>query len=127
MDSFISFLREAFSFLGNRSILKKYLHSETDLTEAEAKLILSFLREYSVADNEGDDKYLSLIDKQTNLKTIPYLKELSIEELDFLTRKGIDLDGILYTIHAKGGLTKGMGDQLIGIHQKKDIRRVQQF
>ena len=47
--------------------------------------------------------------RQIEQRKIPYIKELSISELEFLFECNIDLTGLLTVIYAKGGVISVMG------------------
>ena len=106
MENLTEIIRSIFF---NRKNVKKYLVGEFDPTEEELTKIEMFLDQVLEADElkEIEKNYSNTLKRQIEQKKIPYLKELSVEELDFLLTRQMGLDDILQVIFAKGGLAKG--------------------
>ncbi|OSI08334.1 Uncharacterised protein [Neisseria animaloris] len=106
MEIILSFFKSIF-FFWNRKNLKKYFQGEFEPTEEELVKIQSFFKylDESAHLREQDSKkqYFYDLNRQLEQKKIPYFKELSAEELDFLMERKIGLDGILDVVFAKGG------------------------
>ncbi|OSI12040.1 hypothetical protein [Neisseria canis] len=112
MEIILSFFKSIF-FFWNRKNLKKYFQGEFEPTEEELVKIQSFFKylDESAHLREQDSKkqYFYDLNRQLEQKKIPYFKELSVEELDFLMERKIGLDGILDVVFAKGGMVRGLG------------------
>ncbi len=106
MENLTEIIRSIFF---NRKNVKKYLVGEFDPTEEELTKIEMFLDQVLEADElkEIEKNYSNTLKRHIEQKKIPYLKELSVEELDFLLTRQMGLDDILQVIFAKGGLAKG--------------------
>lgn len=112
MEIILAFFKSIF-FFWNRKNLKKYFQGEFEPTEEELVKIQSFFKylDESAHLREQDSKkqYFYDLNRQLEQKKIPYFKELSAEELDFLMERKIGLDGILDVVFAKGGMVRGLG------------------
>lgn len=92
-----------FSLLSKRNI-KKFLLGELDPTSEELSIIQTYLE--NIRPKLLQENKSNLI-QQIEQQKVPYLKELSIVELDFLLSKNIELPELLKIIFAKGGMAKG--------------------
>ena len=92
-----------FSLLSKRNI-KKFLLGELDPTSEELSIIQTYLENIRPKLLQEDKSNLI---QQIEQQKVPYLKELSIVELDFLLSKDIELPELLKIIFAKGGMAKG--------------------
>ena len=92
-----------FSLLSKRNI-KKFLLGELDPTSEELSIIQTYLE--NIRPKLLQENKPNLI-QQIEQQKVPYLKELSIVELDFLLSKNIELPELLKIIFAKGGMAKG--------------------
>ena len=92
-----------FSLLSKRNI-KKFLLGELDPTSEELSIIQTYLE--NIRPKLLKENKPNLI-QQIEQQKVPYLKELSIVELDFLLSKNIELPELLKIIFAKGGMAKG--------------------
>lgn len=97
------YLNLIFSLLSKRNI-KKFLLGELDPTSEELSIIQTYLE--NIRPKLLQENKSNLI-QQIEQQKIPYLKELSIVELDFLLSKNIELPELLKIIFAKGGMAKG--------------------
>lgn len=97
------YLNLIFSLLSKRNI-KKFLLRELDPTSEELSIIQTYLE--NIRPKLLQENKSNLI-QQIEQQKIPYLKELSIVELDFLLSKNIELPELLKIIFAKGGMAKG--------------------
>ena len=97
------YLNLIFSLLSKRNI-KKFLLGELDPTSEELSIIQTYLENIRPKLLQEDKSNLI---QQIEQQKVPYLKELSIVELDFLLSKDIELPELLKIIFAKGGMAKG--------------------
>lgn len=97
------YLNLIFSLLSKRNI-KKFLLGELDPTSEELSIIQTYLE--NIRPKLLQENKSNLI-QQIEQQKVPYLKELSIVELDFLLSKNIELPELLKIIFAKGGMAKG--------------------
>lgn len=97
------YLNLIFSLLSKRNI-KKFLLGELDPTPEELSIIQTYLENIRPKLLQEDKSNLI---QQIEQQKVPYLKELSIVELDFLLSKNIELPELLKIIFAKGGMAKG--------------------
>lgn len=107
------------SFIFSRKSFKKYLSGklEPDMDELNAiKHFLHTTHPQLMIDNAD------LMLQQIEQMKIPYLRDLSVDELNFLLDKKVDLNSILDIVMAKGGLTRG----LAAIDWNKDKRCYEQ-
>ena len=94
----------------DRKNFKKHLHGKIEPTEEELVTIQNFLKKILIEQSSEKNKNISYekqMERQIEQKKVPYLKELLVEELDFLLVNGVDIDGSLDVIYAKGGWAKG--------------------
>lgn len=81
----------------DRKNFKKHLHGKIEPTEEELVTIQNFLKKILIEQSSEKNKNISYekqIERQIEQKKVPYLKELLVEELDFLLVNGVDIDGI---------------------------------
>ena len=95
----------ALLILSRRNIYK-YMIGEIDLTPDELDKIQEYLEKIRPLQIKNDKPNLI---RQVEQKKIPYLRDLSIDELDFLLEARIDLNGLLAVIYAKGGMLSAFG------------------
>ena len=79
---------------------------EIDLTPDELDKIQEYLEKIRPLQIKNNKPNLI---RQVEQKKIPYLRDLSIDELDFLLEARIDLNGLLAVIYAKGGMLSAFG------------------
>lgn len=108
MENLTELIRAVFLFF-NRKNIKKYLIGEFEPTVEELTEIEEFLIRILETDElkKIEKNYSNALKREIEQKKIAYLKELSVEELDFLLAQQMGLDEILQVIFAKGGLAKG--------------------
>ncbi|ASK27517.1 hypothetical protein [Neisseria chenwenguii] len=106
MGQIIELFRTSFSLIFNRKNVKKYLSGEFEPTDEELTQMWRFLRQLLSTDiqNTIENDYSNLLKLQTEHLKTPYLKELSLAELDFLIKNKVDLSSILIFVFAKGGV-----------------------
>ncbi len=97
------YINLTFSLLSKRNI-KKFLLGELEPTSEELSVIQTYLE--NIRPKLLQENKSNLI-QQIEQQKVPYLKELSIVELDFLLSKNIELPELLKIIFAKGGMAKG--------------------
>ncbi|MDO4643106.1 MAG: hypothetical protein Q4A74_04635 [Cardiobacteriaceae bacterium] len=90
-------------FFGNP--LRRIFSVEIYATKKELSQIQYFIE---IVRPKKIDEGAALLLRQLEQRKIPYLKEISVEELDWLLDKGVDLEGILDIVLAKGGKAKGL-------------------
>ena len=90
----------------NRRNIYKYLIGDIDLTPDELDKIQEYLEQIRPLQIKNNKPHLI---RQIEQKKIPYLRDLSIDELDFLLDARIDLNGLLAVIYAKGGMLSAFG------------------
>ena len=95
----------ALLILSRRNIYN-YMIGEIDLTPDELDKIQEYLEKIRPLQIKNDKPNLI---RQVEQKKIPYLRNLSIDELDFLLDARIDLNGLLAVIYAKGGMLSAFG------------------
>lgn len=95
----------ALLILSRRNIYK-YMIGEIDLTPDELDKIQEYLEKIRPLQIKNNKPNLI---RQVEQKKIPYLRDLSIDELDFLLDARIDLNGLLAVIYAKGGMLSAFG------------------
>lgn len=89
--------------LFNRKNIKKYLSGELELSEEELNKIQSYI------ETSKQTHSIEIRIQQLELRKVPVLRDLTLEEADFLLQSDIDFDGILDVVYAKGGIAKGLG------------------
>lgn len=99
----MDYIKLMFSLLSKKNI-KKYLLGELEPSTEELDAIQNYLEK--VRPKLLQNNQSNLI-RQIEQGKVPYLKELSIIELDFLLSKNIELPELLKIIFAKGGMAKG--------------------
>lgn len=92
-------------FLLSKKNIKKFLLGELEPTPEELSIIQTYLE--NIRPKLLQENKPNLI-QQIEQQKVPYLKELSIVELDFLLSKNIQLPELLKIIFAKGGMAKGI-------------------
>ncbi|EHM55761.1 hypothetical protein [Cardiobacterium valvarum] len=101
LNDFLNIFRLIFSRKGAKKYLNGILEPDTD----ELELIRSYIddiRPIMIANGSN------IISQQIEQMKIPYLRDFTVNELDFLLSNNIDLYGMLDIIIAKGGLTRGL-------------------
>ena len=105
MELLSKIFSSAFLILSRRNIYK-YMIGEIDLTPDELDKIQEYLEKIRPLQIKNNKPNLI---RQVEQKKIPYLRDLSIDELDFLLDARIDLNGLLAVIYAKGGMLSAFG------------------
>ena len=100
MESWSKIFSSSFLILSRRNIYK-YIIGEIDLTPDELDKIQEYLEE--IRPLQFSEHKPNLI-RQIEQRKIPYLRDLSVDELDCLLASNIDLNGLLAVIYAKGGM-----------------------
>ena len=90
----------------NRRNIYKYLIGDIDLTPDELDKIQEYLEKIRPLQIKNNKPHLI---RQIEQKKIPYLRDLSVDELDYLLESKIDLNGLLAVIYAKGGMLSAFG------------------
>lgn len=101
LNDFLNIFRIIFSRKG----AKKYLNGILEPDADELELIRSYIddiRPIMIANGSN------IISQQIEQMKIPYLRDFTVDELDFLLSNNIDLYGMLDVLMAKGGLTRGL-------------------
>ena len=105
LNDFLNIILNVISPFLSRKRLKKYLNGilEPDMEELEIiKLYIERTRPEMMANGASN------ILRQIEQMKIPYFRDLTVEELDFLLDKEVSLHGILDVVMAKGGLSRGL-------------------
>ena len=105
MELLSKIFSSALLILSRRNIYK-YMIGEIDLTPDELDKIQEYLEKIRPLQIKNNKPNLI---RQVEQKKIPYLRDLSIDELDFLLDARIDLNGLLAVIYAKGGMLSAFG------------------
>ena len=105
MELLSKIFSSALLILSRRNIYK-YMIVEIDLTPNELDKIQEYLEKIRPLQIKNNKPNLI---RQVEQKKIPYLRDLSIDELDFLLEARIDLNGLLAVIYAKGGMLSAFG------------------
>ena len=105
MELLSKIFSSALLILSRRNIYK-YMIGEIDLTPDELDKIQEYLEKIRPLQIKNNKPNLI---RQVEQKKIPYLRDLSIDELDFLLEARIDLNGLLAVIYAKGGMLSAFG------------------
>lgn len=105
MELLSKIFSSALLILSKRNIYK-YMIGEIDLTPDELDKIQEYLEKIRPLQIKNNKPNLI---RQVEQKKIPYLRDLSIDELDFLLDARIDLNGLLTVIYAKGGMLSAFG------------------
>ena len=105
MELLSKIFSSAFLILSRKNIYK-YLIGEIELTPDELDKIQEYLEK--IRPLQFSEHKSNLI-RQIEQRKIPYLRDLSIDELDFLLDSNIDLNGLLAVIYAKGGMLSAFG------------------
>ena len=105
MELLSKIFSSAFLILSRKNIYK-YLIGEIELTPDELDKIQEYLEK--IRPLQFSEHKSNLI-RQIEQRKIPYLRDLSIAELDFLLDSNIDLNGLLAVIYAKGGMLSAFG------------------
>lgn len=101
----IEILKSLFILI-NRKNIQKYLAGKFDLTVQELDQIRDYMEKMECIRIETN-KEIRI--QQLELKKVPVLKELALDEVVFLLQSDMDFDGILDVVYAKGGIAKGLG------------------
>ena len=105
INDLLNIFLNVFRILSSRKRLKKYLNGilEPDIEELEViKRYIETTRPEMITNGS------SQILRQVEQMKIPYFRDLTVEELDFLLDKEVGLHGILDVVMAKGGLSRGL-------------------
>ena len=105
INDFLNIILNVISPFLSRKRLKKYLNGilEPDIEELEViKRYIETTRPEMITNGS------SHILRQVEQMKIPYFRDLTVEELDFLLDKEVGLHGILDVVMAKGGLSRGL-------------------
>lgn len=105
MELLSKIFSSAFLILSRKNIYK-YLIGEIELTPDELDKIQEYLEK--IRPLQFSEHKSNLI-RQIEQRKIPYLRDLSVDELDFLLDSNIDLNGLLAVIYAKGGMLSAFG------------------
>ncbi len=105
MELLSKIFSSAFLILSRRNIYK-YMIGEIDLTPDELDKIQEYIEK--IRPLQFSEHKSNLI-RQIEQRKIPYLRDLSVDELDFLLDSNIDLNGLLAVIYAKGGMLSAFG------------------
>ena len=105
MELLSKIFSSALLILSRRNIYK-YMIGEIDLTPDELDKIQEYLEKIRPLQIKNNKPNLI---RQVEQKKIPYLRDLSIDELDFLLEARIDLNGLLAVIYAKGWMLSAFG------------------
>lgn len=105
MEQLSKIFTSVFLILNRRNIYK-YLIGEIDLTPDDLEKIQEYLEKIRPLQIKNNKPYLI---RQIEQKKIPYLRDLSVDELDYLLESKIDLNGLLAVIYAKGGMLSAFG------------------
>ena len=105
MELLSKIFSSAFLILSRRNIYK-YMIGEIDLTPDELDKIQEYLEK--IRPLQFSEHKSNLI-RQIEQRKIPYLRDLSVDELDCLLVSNIDLNGLLAVIYAKGGMLSAFG------------------
>lgn len=90
----------------SRRNIYKYLIGRIDLTPDELDKIQEYIekiRPLQFSEHKSD------LIRQIEQRKIPYLRNLSVDELDYLLASSIDVNGLLAVIYAKGGMLSILG------------------
>ena len=98
-------LLNIFRIIFSRKGAKKYLNGILEPDADELEFIRKYIDDIRPRMLENGS---SIILQQIEQMKIPYLRDLTVNELDFLLTNNINLYGILDVIMAKGGLTRGL-------------------
>lgn len=126
---FITGVLKGMFFFWDRKSLKKNFLGEFDLAEEELVKIQNFLDQIVFDDRlsheepDQNKQYQRALKRQIEQKKTPYLKELSVEELDFLLARQIDIDGIMDVIFAKSSSAQGLAAILWNAEEKRYEQR----
>lgn len=105
IDNFLNAIIKLVRPLFSRKGLKKYLNGILEPDVEELKLIGNYIevvRPKMIANGS------SIILRQIEQMKIPYLRDITVYELDFLIDSNIDLHGIFDVIIAKGGFNRDL-------------------
>ena len=105
MELLSKIFSSAFLILSRRNIYK-YMIGEIDLTPDELDKIQEYIEK--IRPLQFSEHKSNLI-RQIEQRKIPYLRDLSVDELDCLLELNIDLNGLLAVIYAKGGMLSAFG------------------
>ncbi|WP_369583895.1 hypothetical protein [Kingella oralis] len=121
MSEIVKTLLTASVSIFNRKNIKKFFAGEIEISEDELSKISGFLLETR---NKPENQENEILIQEIEQQKIPYLKELSIEELSFLREIGVRLEELKQIIFAKGGLLKkGLAAIQWDNQEKKYIRK----
>ena len=105
INDLLNIFLNVFRILSSRKRLKKYLNGilEPDIEELEViKRYIETTRPEMITNGS------SHILRQVEQMKIPYFRDLTVYELDFLINSNIDLHGIFDVIIAKGGFNRDL-------------------
>ena len=105
MELLSKIFSSAFLILSRRNIYI-YMIGKIDLTPDELDKSQEYIEK--IRPLQFSEHKSNLI-RQIEQRKIPYLRDLSVDELDCLLESNIDLNGLLAVIYAKGGMLSAFG------------------